>query len=325
MLVAPCELSNSYDLLLGRPFMSAHGMMTTHHMQGGATIVLTVRNGVKTTVEVAAEEVAREDGDYEENDDRWSASAAQRADRAPRKPLTSSQKRACMREWRRYGEEDSRNARRAAKEAPHLVMSMEELEELVRSAPANSVTVTPILSCGFQEARGGAPTERISISQITARGAAAAKGTADSTSGESESNQGHLPAKERARAEVLIDRITKDYPDVFTKELPPLSAQRVDPDEKGVQIVLKEGAHPSGRYGPRMTHEDTEEAGKMIKELMDKGFIRPSRSPWGAPMFLVSKPDGGKRMVIDYRALNASTVRNRYPLPRVGRSRYRPP
>jgi len=59
VLVAPCELSNSYNLLLGRPFMSAHGMMTTHHMQGGATIVLTARNGVKTTVEVAAEEVAR--------------------------------------------------------------------------------------------------------------------------------------------------------------------------------------------------------------------------------------------------------------------------
>ena len=120
-----------------------------------------------------------------------------------------------MREWRRYGEEDSRNARRAAKEAPHLVMSMEELEELVRSAPTNFVTVTPILSCGFQESRSSAPTERISISQITARGAAAAKGTADSTSGVSESNHGHLPAQERARAEGLIDRITTDDSDVF--------------------------------------------------------------------------------------------------------------
>ena len=315
VLVAPCELSNSYDLLLGRPFMSAHEMGMVHHKHGGATIVLTARDGTKTTVEVEAED-ARDEEREEEFGDRWTASAAQRADRAPRKPLTSSQKRACMREWRRYGEEDGNMARRAAKEAPHLVMSMEELEELVRSAPPNTVTVTPILSCGFQETRS-APTERISISQITARGAAAAKGAADGATEESESNQGHLPARERARAEALVDRITKDYPDVFTAELPPLSAQRVDPDGKGVQIVLKEGAQPSGRYGPRMTHEDTEEAGKMIKELLEKGFIRPSRSPWGAPMFLVSKPDGGKRMVIDYRALNASTVRNRYPLPRV--------
>ena len=55
----------------------------------------------------------------------------------------------------------------------------------------------------------------------------------------------------------------------------------------------------------------------MLKELLAKGFIRPSRSPWGSPMFLVEKPDGGKRMVIDYRALNAATQRNRYPLPRV--------
>jgi hypothetical protein len=66
-----------------------------------------------------------------------------------------------------------------------------------------------------------------------------------------------------------------------------------------------------------MTEENTLVAGKMIKELLAKGFIRPSRSPWGSPMFLVDKPDGGKRMVIDYRALNAATTRNRYPLPRV--------
>jgi hypothetical protein len=66
-----------------------------------------------------------------------------------------------------------------------------------------------------------------------------------------------------------------------------------------------------------MTAADTQEAEKMLKELLAKGFIRPSRSPWGSPMFLVEKPDGGKRMVIDYRALNAATQRNRYPLPRV--------
>jgi len=56
VLVAPCELSNSYDLLLGRPFMSVHGMVTTHHMHGGATIVLTARDGNKTTIDVEAED-----------------------------------------------------------------------------------------------------------------------------------------------------------------------------------------------------------------------------------------------------------------------------
>ena len=102
---------------------------------------------------------------------------------------------------------------------------------------------------------------------------------------------------------------------MFPEELP----AGVPParDSEPFRIELKEGTRPFGRYGPRMTEENTQAAGKMIRELLAKGFIRPSRSPWGSPMFLVEKPDGGKRMVIDYRALNAATTRNRYPLPRV--------
>ena len=55
----------------------------------------------------------------------------------------------------------------------------------------------------------------------------------------------------------------------------------------------------------------------QLQELLDKGFIRPSVSPWGAPVLFVKKKDGSMRLYIDYRELNKVTVRNRYPLPRI--------
>jgi hypothetical protein len=125
-----------------------------------------------------------------------------------------------------------------------------------------------------------------------------------------------LPPEERERAARLVRQLTeREFADVFPSELPAGL-----PPTRGTtpfRIELKPGTQPFGRYGPRMTAADTQEAEKMLKDLLAKGFIRPSRSPWGSPMFLVEKPDGGKRMVIDYRALNAATQRNRYPLPRV--------
>ncbi|GJR88606.1 putative reverse transcriptase domain-containing protein [Tanacetum coccineum] len=60
-----------------------------------------------------------------------------------------------------------------------------------------------------------------------------------------------------------------------------------------------------------------QELSNQLKELQDKGFIRPSSSPWGAPMLFVKKKDGTFRMCIDYRELNKLTIKNRYPLPRI--------
>ena len=56
---------------------------------------------------------------------------------------------------------------------------------------------------------------------------------------------------------------------------------------------------------------------KQLDELLEKGFIRPSSSPWGAPVLFVKKKDGSMRMCIDYRELNKVTIKNRYPLPRI--------
>ena len=66
-----------------------------------------------------------------------------------------------------------------------------------------------------------------------------------------------------------------------------------------------------------MPANDVEEIKKQIKELLEKGYILPSSSPWGAPVLLVEKKDGSLRMVVDYRALNEVTIKNKYPLPMI--------
>ncbi|GKB37669.1 putative reverse transcriptase domain-containing protein [Tanacetum coccineum] len=67
----------------------------------------------------------------------------------------------------------------------------------------------------------------------------------------------------------------------------------------------------------RLAPSEMEELSSQLKELKDKGFIRPSSSPWGAPVLFVKKKDGSFRMCIDYRELNKLTIKNRYPLPRI--------
>ena len=66
-----------------------------------------------------------------------------------------------------------------------------------------------------------------------------------------------------------------------------------------------------------MPANDLEEIKKQIKELVEKGYIRPSSSPWGSPVLLVEKKDGSLRMVVDYHALNEVTIKNKYPLPTI--------
>jgi hypothetical protein len=67
----------------------------------------------------------------------------------------------------------------------------------------------------------------------------------------------------------------------------------------------------------RMDVKDLVELKKQIEELLEKGFIRPSSSPWGAPVLFVSKKDGSRKMCVDYRSLNEVTMKNKYPLPRI--------
>ena len=66
-----------------------------------------------------------------------------------------------------------------------------------------------------------------------------------------------------------------------------------------------------------MDVKDLIELKKQIEELLEKGFIRPSSSPWGAPVLFVNKKDGSTRMCVDYRGLKEVTIKNNYPLPRI--------
>jgi hypothetical protein len=66
-----------------------------------------------------------------------------------------------------------------------------------------------------------------------------------------------------------------------------------------------------------MDVKDIGELKKQIEELLEKGFIHPNSSPWGAPVLFVDKKDGSRRMCVDYRSLNEVTVKKKYPLPRM--------
>nr|GEX01014.1 putative reverse transcriptase domain-containing protein [Tanacetum cinerariifolium] len=83
------------------------------------------------------------------------------------------------------------------------------------------------------------------------------------------------------------------------------------------QIDLIPGAAPMARAPYRLALSEMKKLSDQLKELADKGFIRPSSSPWGAPVLFVKKKDGSFRMCIDYRELNKLTMKNHYPLPRI--------
>ncbi|KAL0549645.1 hypothetical protein IC582_014132 [Cucumis melo] len=107
--------------------------------------------------------------------------------------------------------------------------------------------------------------------------------------------------------------VVRDYPDVFPEELPGLPPHR----EVKFAIELEPGTVPISRAPYRMAPAELKLLKLQLQELLDKGFIRPSVSPWGAPVLFVKKKDGSMRLCIDYRELNKVTVKNRYPLPRI--------
>ncbi|GJV31507.1 putative reverse transcriptase domain-containing protein [Tanacetum coccineum] len=107
--------------------------------------------------------------------------------------------------------------------------------------------------------------------------------------------------------------IVQDFPEVFPEDLSGLPPTR----QVEFQIDLVPGAAPVARAPYRLAPSEMKELSEQLQELLDKGFIKPSSSPWGAPVLFVKKKDRSFRMCIDYRELNKLTVKNRYPLPRI--------
>ncbi|GKB15101.1 reverse transcriptase domain-containing protein [Tanacetum coccineum] len=107
--------------------------------------------------------------------------------------------------------------------------------------------------------------------------------------------------------------VVRDFTDVFPEDFPGLPPTR----QVEFHIELIPGAAPVARAPYRLAPAEMKELAEQLKELSDKGFIRPSSSSWGAPDLFVKKKDGSFRMCIDYRKLNKLTVKNHNPLPRI--------
>jgi hypothetical protein len=108
-------------------------------------------------------------------------------------------------------------------------------------------------------------------------------------------------------------RIVDQYPDVFPEKLSGM------PPDRDIEFVIEllPGTALIYKIPYRMSDKQLAELEEQIQELQGKGYIRPSSSPWGAPVIFVLKKDGTQRMCVDYRALNPVTIKNKYPLPRI--------
>jgi hypothetical protein len=128
----------------------------------------------------------------------------------------------------------------------------------------------------------------------------------------------HLPAISRIKASLhhVVERrledihMVREFPDVFPDDLPGM------PPERAIEfkIGLQPGTTPISKALYKISWEAFAELKIQLNDLLDKGFIRPSSSPWGCPALFVSKKDKGLRLCVDYRLLNAVTIKNKYPL-----------
>jgi hypothetical protein len=110
-----------------------------------------------------------------------------------------------------------------------------------------------------------------------------------------------------------IIKVVSEFPDVFSEDLLGM------PPEQKVEFAIElfPGTAPISKRAYKVSGPELVELKKQIDELSEKGYIRPSTSPWAASVMFMEKKDGTRRMCIDYRALNEVTIKNKYPLPRI--------
>ena len=112
-----------------------------------------------------------------------------------------------------------------------------------------------------------------------------------------------------------LQGLLEEYADLFPEQLP-----KGRPPKRTVEFEIKteEGAIPPNKPPYKLSPKEYEELQAQIHDLLSQGHIRPSTSPYNVPVLFVPKKDGRWRMCVDYRALNRQTIRDRYPLPRIG-------
>ena len=120
---------------------------------------------------------------------------------------------------------------------------------------------------------------------------------------------------EKSSSEVTLDNVSVVYEflDVFPKDLSSLPLDREL--EFGIELLL--GSAPISIPLYKITLAELKELKTQLQDLVDKGFIRSSVSPWGALVLLIKKKDGIMRLCIDYRQINKIIIKNKYPLPRI--------
>ncbi|KAH9722467.1 Endonuclease [Citrus sinensis] len=139
-----------------------------------------------------------------------------------------------------------------------------------------------------------------------------------------EGNSGTSPSQVPQRIQVVLKYYKDVMPPELPKKLPP-------PREVDHAIELEQSAKPPALAPYRMAPPELEELRRQLKDLLDAGYIRPSKAPFGAPVLFQKKKDGSLWMCIDYRALNKITIKNKYPIPliadlfdQLGKARYFP-
>lgn len=123
-----------------------------------------------------------------------------------------------------------------------------------------------------------------------------------------EGNSRTLPRQVPPRIQAVLN----EYKDVMPPELPKKLPPRREIDHA---IELEQGAKPPALAPYRMAPPELEELRRQLKDLLDTGYIRPSKAPFGAPVLFQKKKDGSLRMCVDYRALNKITIKNKYLIP----------
>ena len=111
-----------------------------------------------------------------------------------------------------------------------------------------------------------------------------------------------------------VEDVLKRYLNVMPKDLPNELPPRREVDHK---IEVKPGIKPPSKAPYHLSQKELEELKSQLDELLAEGYIRQSKSPYGAPVLFVDKKDGKLRLCVDYKALNKVTVKNSYPLPRI--------
>ena len=122
-----------------------------------------------------------------------------------------------------------------------------------------------------------------------------------------------LTLEDEVRPDLDLPRVVYEYVDVFPDELPGLPPHR----DVDFGIELHPGISPISMTPHRMAPVELQELRVQLRELLDKGFIRPSTSPWGAPVLFTKKKGKTFRLCINYRQLIKVMIQNRYPLPRI--------